>query len=483
MRLQVNIEGMDSGAGSARLNVLLVEDDPVIRTSTQRFFEKNGHVVLPAGSVAEVQALLERTSPDAAIIDYQLPDGDGIVVLQALRTLDLPIPAIILTAHGSIDLAVRTIKEGAEQFLTKPTELPTLLLLVQRAVENRRMLRTTVAGRPRAGREGANPFLGNSPAILRLAEQARRVASVGNTVLLQGESGSGKGLVARWIHDNGPRREQAFVDLNCAGLARELLQSELFGHAKGAFTGAVTDKRGLLEIAHRGTLFLDEVGDVDVHVQPGLLKVLEEMRFRRVGDVVDRTVDVRLVAATHHDLEHLVEQQRFREDLYYRLFAIPIFVPPLRERAGDIPVLARTLLLRISAEMGFPGVQLDPAAESVLERYPWPGNVRELRNVLERAVLLGDHVAVRAADLEEVLTRRRSRRERPGVTLDQAERAHVVAVLRAEKGDVRRAATVLGLSRSALYQKIRKHGIPAGERASKAGPHAADEFREASEHS
>lgn len=459
---------MSSSPRPGRMTVLVVEDDGVIRASILRFFDKSGHLALEAGSVAEALALLHRSLPDAAVVDYKLPDGDGLVLLQALKSLDASIPVVILTGHGSIDLAVRTIKEGAEQFLTKPVELPTLLLVLERAVENRRIRRASLAGRSRAARETANPFVGNSPAILRLAEQARRVAAVANTVLLQGESGAGKGLLARWIHDNGPRAEEAFVDLNCAGLSRELLESELFGHMKGAFTGAVADKPGLLEIAHRGTLFLDEVGDADFQIQGKLLKVLEEQRFRRVGEVRDRQVDVRLVAATHHDLRQLVEERRFREDLYYRISAIPIFVPPLRDRASDVTLLARTLLDRISTEMGFPGVTLAPDAEQTLERHTWPGNIRELRNVLERAVLLGDRATVRAADLVEVLAPPRTsaaRRTQSGVNLEQAERAHIIAVLRRQKGDVRRAAAVLGLSRSALYQKLKKHGIePANER-------------------
>jgi DNA-binding NtrC family response regulator len=450
------------------MTILVVEDDGVIRGSIRGFFEKSGHLALEAGSVADALVHLNRSLPDAAVVDYRLPDGDGLVLLQAIKSLDASIPVVILTGHGSIDLAVRTIKEGAEQFLTKPVELPTLLLVLERAVENRRIRRTSLAGRTRAARETANPFVGSSPAITRLAEQARRVAAVANTVLLQGESGSGKGLLARWIHDNGARADEAFVDLNCAGLSRELLESELFGHMKGAFTGAVADKPGLLEIAHRGTLFLDEVGDADLQVQGKLLKVLEEQRFRRIGEVRDRQVDVRLVAATHHDLRQLVEERKFREDLYYRISAIPIFVPPLKDRAGDVTLLARALLERISAEMGFAGVTLAPDAEPALERHAWPGNIRELRNVLERAVLLGDRIAVKAADLLEVLAPRTSatRRTQSGVNLEQAERAHILVVLRRQKGDVRRAAAVLGLSRSALYEKLKKHAIdPANERA------------------
>jgi DNA-binding NtrC family response regulator len=442
------------------MTLLLVEDDALIRRSLVRFFEKEGHVVLEATSVAEAQQALSRSRPDAAVFDYQLPDGDGLALLQALRGIDATVPAVVLTAHGSIDLAVRAMKEGAEQFLTKPVELPTLLLLLQRAVDNRRNRQSSLAGRSRAARESMDPFLGESRAIRRLAEQARRVAEATTTVLIQGESGSGKGLLARWIHDNGPRSAETFVDLNCAGLARELLESELFGHEKGAFTGAVTGKAGLFEIAHRGTLFLDEVGDADLQVQPKLLKVLEEQRFRRVGDVNDRQVDVRLIAATHHDLRQLVDEKEFRDDLFYRVSAIPLFVPPLRERENDITILARALLERISAEMGFPGVRLAGDAEKVLAAYAWPGNIRELRNVLERAVLLGDRVVVGVEDLTDVLSPRApGRRATARLSLEQAERAHLEATLREEGGDVRRAAEVLGLSRSALYQKLKKHRI------------------------
>jgi DNA-binding NtrC family response regulator len=443
-----------------RSRFLVVEDDDLIRRSLRRFFEKSGHDVLEAASVAEAQALMRRARPDAAVLDYQLPDGDGLVLLHALRAVDPGLPAVILTAHGSIDLAVRAIKEGAEQFLTKPVELPTLLLILRRAMENRRNRQSTLASRSRAARENIDPFLGESPAIRRLAEQAQRVASSSATVLLQGESGVGKGLLARWIHDNGPRAAEAFVDLNCAGLNRELLESELFGHQKGAFTGAVADKLGLFEIAHRGTLFLDEVGDADVQVQPKLLKILEEQRFRPLGGVRDREVDVRLIAATHHDLRQLVGEGKFRDDLYYRISAIPLFVPPLRERGADVGLLARALLERISVDMGFPGVKLARDAERVLARHAWPGNVRELRNALERAVLLGNRTEIAAPDLADEL----SPRSQPGralpLTLEQAERVHIEAVLREESGDVRRAAAVLGLSRSALYEKIKKHSIP-----------------------
>jgi transcriptional regulator with GAF, ATPase, and Fis domain len=246
-----------------------------------------------------------------------------------------------------------------------------------------------------------DPFLGESPAIRQLAVQAGRVVASTIPILIQGETGTGKGVLARWLHENGPRADEAFVDLNCAGLSRDLLETELFGHEKGAFTGAVTAKPGLMEMAHRGTLFLDEIGDVDLQVQPKLLKVMEELRFRRLGDVRDRQVDVRLVAATHRDLVRLVQEEKFREDLFYRINTVSLLVPPLRERGRDVVLLARSFMARIGSELGRPGVRLSEGAESALGSRPWPGNIRQLRNVLEQAVLLSERTILEAEDLRD----------------------------------------------------------------------------------
>ncbi len=439
---------------------LLVEDEETVRSSISRFLAKEGHKVLEARSVAEAQAMLHRSRPDAAILDYKLPDGDGLELLRALKSIDSTIPSVLLTGHGSIELAVRAIKEGAEQFLTKPVELPALLVVAERLIEHRRNRQSALAVKSRESREAVDPFLGDSSAIRRLAEQAEKVAATSSTVLLQGPSGAGKGVLAAWLHRNGPRREEAFVDLSCAGLSHDLLQSELFGHEKGAFTGAVSSKVGLLEVAHRGTLFLDEIGDAELQVQPKLLKVLEEQRFRRLGEVRDRQVDVRLIAATHHDLKEQTRTGRFREDLFYRISAIPLFVPALRDRDGDVIVLARTLLRRIRSELGIPGGDISGPVERLLRNYDWPGNIRELRNVLERAVLLGPSGEVTVDVLSEVLAPRSSAaHDGAARTLDEAERSHIEAVLQEHAGDVRAAAAVLGLSRSALYQKIKKHSI------------------------
>jgi transcriptional regulator with GAF, ATPase, and Fis domain len=288
-------------------------------------------------------------------------------------------------------------------------------------------------------------------------------------VLIRGETGAGKGVLARWLHDNGPRAEQAFVDLNCAGLSRELMESELFGYQKGAFTGAVGAKPGLMEMAHRGTLFLDEIGDVDLQVQAKLLKAVEDMRFRRLGEVQDRRVDVRMVVATHRDLDEAVRDGSFREDLYYRIRGVELRVPPLRERGDDVLLLARKFLVRIAVDLGRPGVRLSESAEAVLLAHSWPGNVRELRNVLEHAALLSPRDTLLPEDFRDLLPARAPDTAPLGslaATLLEAERRYVEQVLRQEGWVVQRAARVLGLSRTALYERIRKYGLsrsgPAG---------------------
>src|SRR5262249_25359141 len=279
-------------------------------------------------------------------------------------------------------------------------------------------------------------------------------------ILIQGETGAGKGVLARWLHNNGPRADEAFVDLNCAGLSREFLETELFGHEKGAFTGAVTSKMGLLEVAHKGTVFLDEIGDVDPLVQPKLLKVLEEKRFRSMGDVRDRQVDIRLIAATHQDLNILVKEKKFRSDLYFRISTIPLTVPALRDRVEDIPILANYLMRRLAADLGRGELSLSKQAEAAIQRYNWPGNIRELRNVLERAVLLSDREVLEPKDFTfQGNTETLQAENGDGLTLLELERVHIHRVLSQESGHVERAAKRLGIPRSSLYQKIKKHGI------------------------
>jgi len=314
-----------------------------------------------------------------------------------------------------------------------------------------------------AGGERCNPFIGESPAIRALAGVAHRVAAAGHSILLLGETGTGKGLLAAWLHQHSRRAGEPFVDLNCAGLSAAFLESELFGHERGSFTGAIAAKPGLLEIAEQGTIFLDEIGDLEAGLQPKLLKVIEEKKFRRLGSVQDRLADVWLIAATHRNLPHLVQQERFRADLYFRINTFPLTLPALRERREDILPLATALLAGILGEVSHPPVRTSAAAQA-LRRHYWPGNIRELRYVLERTALwlAGDVIDEGDLRFDEVcgpLPTEESPLGGSGLTLAELVRSHILQVLAAEDGDVRRAAQVLGIPKSSLYQKIKKYGL------------------------
>jgi DNA-binding NtrC family response regulator len=444
----------------AKRTLLLVEDQETLRAPVAGFFRDRGYQVHEAETFRAAEAAFRAARPDAAVLDYGLPDRDGIELVGTLHQLDSSVPLVLLTGFGSIELAVKAIKEGAEQFLTKPVDLPTLEAVIERALANQRNRQFILADQSRQAREALDPFRGGSDVIQRLKEQALRLAALSRPVLIQGPTGSGKGVLARWLHRSGPRAAESFVDLNCAALSRELLESELFGHERGAFTGAVSAKPGLLEVAHRGTLFLDEIGDMDPSVQARVLKVVEDQRFRRVGDVRDRQVDVRLIAASHHDLRKLVAEGRFREDLLYRINSLTLTVPPLADRADDIIGLARTIVDQMAAEMARPGVKLAPDAERAISAYPWPGNIRELRNALERAVIFGGRATLTAGDLGEAVSGWSI--PAPSAvrgTLKDVERQHIEATLREEQWDIRRAAARLGVSRSALYARLQKHRI------------------------
>src|SRR5262245_34882918 len=445
----------------SRNKVLVVDDESGVRFGIRDFLEQHGYEIEEAESCHDAQHIFRTSRPDIVIADYMLPDGTALDLLPRLKEIDAGIPLLVLTAHGSIDLAVRAIKEGAEQFLTKPLELPTLLVILQRLLQKQRNHNKQLASKSRQVRHAIDPFIGTSPAIRRLAEQAKRILASESPVLILGETGTGKGVLARWLHENSPRADEAFVDLNCAGLSRELLETELFGHEKGAFTSATASKQGLFEVAHRGSIFLDEVGDVDLQIQPKLLKVLEEKRFRRVGDVRDRQVDVRLIAATHQDIGSLVREKKFRDDLYFRISTIPLSFPALRERIDDIPDMARYLLNKVSGDLGRGDIELTDDCMRALQSYSWPGNVRELRNVIERAVLLSDQKQIGLKDLHfDGHTNVGAPLLDTRLTLVELEKQHIERVLQEEKGRVEKAAKRLGIPRSSLYQKIKKHQIP-----------------------
>jgi DNA-binding NtrC family response regulator len=445
--------------------VLLVDDEPGPRFGVRRFLKSRGFEVDEADDCASARVKLRELSPDVTILDFRLPDGTALDLIPYVRANSAS-AIIVLTAYATIDTAVEAVKMGADQFLTKPVELQTLCVVIERLLENQRNRRQIAAGTKRNElRDRIDPFLGGTPSIRELRVKAEAVLRTDSPVLIQGETGTGKTELAKWIHGHSRRNTEAFVDLNCAGISREFLETELFGHEKGAFTGAAAAKQGLLEVADRGTVFLDEIGDMDAQVQASVLKVLEEKRFRRLGDVRDRNVDIRLLAATHHDLAGLVAERRFRQDLYYRISALELRVPPLRERTADIPELVVLLLENLARDLGQPRVTVGRDALAALQRYHWPGNIRELRNVLERALLRTHGDVLDAGSIDFPSLRAVASPGGPTVsvrragTLDDIEREYIEQVLRDENGAIDRAAERLGVSRSALYYKARKHRI------------------------
>jgi DNA-binding NtrC family response regulator len=442
--------------------ILVVDVDPVIRSGICSFLSAQGHNVCDVANCQDAQEEFRRFRPEAVVLDLYLPNGDAPQLLRLAKSRQPAIPVVVLSGQASTEAAARAIRQGADQILIKPVELTELHTVLQRLLTGEGPHRRQAM--PKHKSECVNPFVGSSSAIQRLRALASRVLCSESPILLQGETGSGKGVLANWIHRNGPRAHQPLLDLNCAGLSRELLESELFGYEKGAFTSAVASKPGLLEVANHGTVFLDEIGDIDLHVQPKLLKVLEERTFRRLGDVRDRAVDIRLISATHRELLELVREQRFRSDLFFRVNIFLICVPSLRDRTEDIAPLAQQLLRQITRTYGRPELGISDSAMAELERYPWPGNIRELRNVLERAAMVAEHQVVTPEDLHF-----QAKLEHDGLaagalngTLKDMERAYINHVLRDEGGSIERSARRLGIPRSSLYNKMRRFDIPQG---------------------
>ena len=440
--------------------ILLVDDEATIRFGIRKFLENKGYSVEEADCCQKAEELFRANSPDVVILDNILPDGTGLDLMLKLKSEDLGTRFIILTGQGSIDLAVQAIKDGAEQFLTKPVKMAALEAILSRLVENERNRQKQLVQESRRTRHLVDPFLGNSTTINQLKEQSSKILAAERPILIHGDTGTGKTTLARWLHYNGPRSQETFVDLNCAGLSKDFLETELFGHGKGAFTGAVSSKIGLLELANHGTLFLDEIGDMDLQVQPKLLKALEEKQFRRLGEVSNRRVDVQLIAATHQNLGLLVRDKKFRSDLYYRISSIPLFIPSLKERVEDIPIIATHLLDSIANALGHNELRLTEDAEDALKAYSWPGNIRELRNVLDRAAILSESKILDRKDLliESTHTANGFAPEED-VTLEELERNYLERIFRQEEGSVERTAKRLKVPRSSLYYKLKKHGI------------------------
>jgi DNA-binding NtrC family response regulator len=443
--------------------ILIVDDDEELRGAIRAYLETKGYLVREAGTGQACLWAMEAVLPDAVVMDYELPDTNASQLLRQVQAIDPTLPVIVITGHGTIDLAVRVIKDGAEQFLPKPVEMSVLSKLLKGLLENRRQKRRQLAGQANNQRYKRDPFLGTSAAMRGLEKAVGRVLNCNRTILIEGETGTGKGVLASWMHENGPRADEAFVDLNCAGLNRELLESELFGHEKGAFTGATAAKPGIMEVAHRGTMFLDEIGDMDPLIQPKLLKVLEEKQLRRIGDVRNREIDVQLIAATHHDLASLVAEGKFRSDLYFRVNTIQLRIPPLRERVDDIPVLADWFLQYLKSDLKRNSLALADGVMASLQSYSWPGNIREFRNVLERAALLCDGGLIRVGDLsfQRIAKPGTKAGAEPGsdLTIEELERRHIALVLQRVNGKVDQAAGKLGIPRSTLYAKLKQYNI------------------------
>jgi DNA-binding NtrC family response regulator len=443
-----------------RERVLVVEDDASLLEVLSIGLDVHGLDVTGADGISRAILEIQKAHPSIILADFQLRDGTAFDLLSWLKARDFRIPVIVLTGHARIDLAVDAIKNGAEQFIPKPVDVGLLTTMLQRALENFRNQQKMVTGRLERARYERDPFLGVSPAIVALKKAARRIAEANSTVLIQGETGTGKGVLARALHSMSSRSNEAFVDLNCAGLSRELLESELFGHQKGAFTGAVSNKVGFLEAANHGTLFLDEIGDMDLQIQAKILKVVEEKHFYRLGDVVERKTEMQILVATHRDLKELAENGSFRSDLYFRINMLHLRIPPLRERPEDIPIIANKLVEQLADDMKRGPVTIAESARAALMSYAWPGNIRELRNVLERAVLLSDDGVIRTTGLEfEGLAERATEAdsELDKLTLKEIEKHFTLRVLEAEGGNVIKASRRLGIHRSSLYAKLREY--------------------------
>jgi DNA-binding NtrC family response regulator len=458
--------------------ILIVEDKDSLRAMLRMALESQGHVVVEARDQGEAVEALKTGRPGVVLSDLRLTEGDGFGVLRAAKELDPDLPVIVMTAYGSIQDAVVAMKEGALDFLAKPVEPDHLLLLVERALSQRRLLTENILLKEElAQKRGAPQIVGEDPRLKQVTIALHRAAASDATVLIEGESGTGKELFARAVHALSPRADGPFVAINCAAIPETLLETELFGHEKGAFTGATQRKLGKFELAHRGTIFLDEIGDLPLTLQAKIRRALEEKQFERVGGTSVVTVDVRVVAATNRNLKAAVAARQYREDLYFRLSVFPITVPPLRDRPGDIPLLARYVVDRFCRELKKRPVTFAPDATEALVAYGWRGNVRELQNCIERAVILteGDTIHARHLNLTSHLDRvpapaaatspwddidlSGSLAEASRRVVAEVERRKIAQALKEAGGNAGRAAEILQLNYKLFVQKARDYGL------------------------
>ena len=443
----------------------MVDDEALVRWSLRERLNADGYDVLEAGLASEaLERLSAIDSIDLVLLDYKLPDGDGLTVLRRIKEASPEIQVILMTAFSSVETAVEAMKLGAYHYVNKPFNLDEVAMLVEKALETSQLRREVRALRSSQGREYAfDAIIGSSPAMQAIKALLARVAgSPASTVLLTGETGTGKDLAAKTIHYNSDRARRPFVNITMSALPEQLLESELFGHERGAFTDARQQKRGLLETADGGTVFLDEIGEMTAGLQAKLLRFLEEKTFKRVGGLADTRVDVRVIAATNRNLEQEVSQGKFREDLFYRLQVMPIALPPLRERRGDIPLLASFYIDLFNREFKRHVRGVSPDALKMLEQYQWPGNIRELRNAIERAMLLVEHEWLQPGDfttLTRSVTPAEFKLPAEGISLDEVERQLLVQALERSGGNQTQAGQLLGINRDQVRYRIEKFGL------------------------
>jgi two-component system, NtrC family, response regulator AtoC len=447
--------------------VLIVDDERTLARAVKAFLLESGYEAEIATDAEQAVELLETLRPDVVFSDVRLPGMDGIELLRRIREFDPSVPVVIMTAYGTIEGAVEAVKLGAFDYLKKPVDLEELKLLADRAREHSQLRQELSYYRRQAA--GDVPFagvVGESPSMRAVLDQARQIAALDETppILIIGETGTGKGLVARTIHAGSGRAAKPFIEVNCTALPATLMEAELFGHERGAFTDAKESRMGLFEAAEGGFLFLDEVGDVELSLQGKLLKAVEDRTVRRVGGIRDRKIDVRILAATNRDLERESQRERFRRDLYFRLAVILLRLPPLRERGRDVLALAEHFLQRFRVKYGKPVERIDPRSHSLLLGYPWPGNVRELSHVIERAVLWSrgptlqiEHLALEVPSDEPPAPSGPSRPA--GMDLEETERSLIEQALREADGNQTRAAQRLGISRDTLRYRLKKYGL------------------------
>jgi two-component system response regulator AtoC len=459
------------------VHILAVDDDAVACLLLQEVLEKEGYRVSTATSGQEAIRLARDVPFDLAIVDIRMPEVSGIDVLKALKRINAQMPVLMTTAYSSMHTTIEAIRQGAYDYLSKPCKIEELTITVKRALEQYKLRQENQYFRQELREKYKfENIVGTTQPMLEVYKTVARLVDSKATVLIQGESGTGKELIARAIHFNGARAELPFVAVECASLAESLLESELFGHVRGAFTGAVETKKGLFEIADGGTIFLDEIAEISPALQAKLLRVLQEHEIRRVGGTEAIGLDVRVIAATNKDLEALVMAGRFRGDLFYRLNVVTIHLPPLRERQDDIPLLASHFLRKYSEANRKLISHITPPAMELLCRYDWPGNVRELEHTIERAVTLTMNTCLLPEDLPPKLQHRadppRQMHAHSLLTLEEVEKLHIQAVLRATQGNKKKAAQILGINRRSLYRMAQRYGLDLNDQAADTKPGA-----------